>query len=178
MSKTFSLAGIRIGWIASRSFDAVETCASVRHYTTISVSQVDDQIAAFATQPKTSQSLLTRNLDLARSNLGILEAFIEQYSWACEWAKPKGGTTALVKFKTRQGTPINDVVFCQRLQEKTGVMFVPASRCFGDGVDFRGYVRIGYVPEHDVIVDGLKAVRSFMETDYDSLPVSEKVQEN
>lgn len=42
LSKAYSLAGIRVGWIASRSPDIVDACAQARDYTTISVSQLDD----------------------------------------------------------------------------------------------------------------------------------------
>jgi aspartate/methionine/tyrosine aminotransferase len=32
------------------------------------------------------------------------------------------------------GKPIDDVAFCEMLQERTGVMLVPGSLCFGVGV--------------------------------------------
>lgn len=37
LSKAYALAGIRVGWIASRSSEIIEACAQARHYTTISV---------------------------------------------------------------------------------------------------------------------------------------------
>ncbi|KAJ5205494.1 Pyridoxal phosphate-dependent transferase major region subdomain 2 [Penicillium cf. griseofulvum] len=172
MSKAFSLAGIRLGWIASPNSEIIEACASVRDYTIISVGQIDDSVAAHALSSTCVKNLLQRNLRLARQNLDVLEAFIEEHSWAIKWTKPKAGTTAFIKFGDREGRAIDDVVFCQRLQKMTGVMLVPGSQCFGDGVDFRGYVRLGYVPEHQVIVDGLETLRRFMRDEYEKLPLA------
>ncbi|KAJ5173851.1 uncharacterized protein N7500_001782 [Penicillium coprophilum] len=172
MSKAFSLAGIRLGWIASPNPEIIEACASARDYTLISVGQIDDSVAAHALSIPCVDNLLQRNLCLSRQNLEILEAFIEEHSWAMKWTKPKAGTTAFIKFVDREGRAINDVVFCQRLQEMTGVMLVPGSQCFGGGVDFRGYVRLGYVQDNRVIVDGLNTLRQFMYDEYDKLPLA------
>ncbi|KAH8671593.1 putative aminotransferase [Xylariales sp. PMI_506] len=172
MSKAFSLAGIRVGWIASRSPEIIRACSSSRHYTTISVSQIDDQIATFALSQPTVDALLYRNMELARGNIAILGKFVAKHSWACQWVVPRAGTTALIKFVDKQGRCLDDAEFCKRLQAKTGVMLVPASVCFGEGVDFRGYVRIGYVPEQQVLIDGLRALEQFMLDGYESMPLA------
>ncbi|KAL2813007.1 pyridoxal phosphate-dependent transferase [Aspergillus granulosus] len=167
LSKAFSLAGIRIGWIASPNKDVVEECASCRDYTTISVSQLDDGVAAFALSKPTVQNLLNRNIRLARDNLTLLADFVDEYHEVVEWARPQGGTTAFLRFRTKSGEPVDDEDFCKRLQEKEGVMIVPGSKCFGENGDFKGYVRVGFVPEHQVMLDGLKALRRFMAEEYE-----------
>ncbi|KAF9882903.1 hypothetical protein FE257_004917 [Aspergillus nanangensis] len=172
MSKAFSLAGIRVGWIASRSRAIVEQCASTRNYTVISVSQIDDRIATYALSTPTVHNLLQRNLNLAGRNLDVLEEFLREFAWAVQWVRPQAGTTAFVKFINRQGEPVDDVAFCRLLQERSGVMFVPGSRCFSGGRDFKGYVRVGFVPEHQVLVDGLKALRMFMQEQYHLVPAA------
>ncbi|KAJ5635732.1 uncharacterized protein N7484_009045 [Penicillium longicatenatum] len=172
MSKAFSLAGIRLGWIASLSPEIVEACASTRDYTVISVSQVDDQIATFALDSPTVHNLLSRNIDLARRNLAAVDDFVKDFKWACRWTRPQAGTTAFIRFSDKGGSPVDDVEFCKRLQQKTGVKFVPGSQCFGGGVDFKGFVRVGYVNEHQVIIDGLKALRVFMGTEYAEVPLA------
>lgn len=173
MSKAFSLAGIRVGWIASRDRQLIESCAAARHYTTISVSQIDDAIASYALAPGCIHNLLGRNIELAQTNLAILERFIESHRWACEWVKPRAGTTAFVRF-SKMGKPVDDVALCKMLLEKGGVMFVPGSLCFGGGQDFRGYVRIGFVQETDVLKEGLEVLKSFMEDYYEDVPVIRK----
>lgn len=173
LSKAYSLAGIRVGWIASRSTKIIEVCAQARDYTTISVGQLDDQIAAFALSPSCVHGLLHRNIQLAKVNLEILEKFVENHRWACEWIKPVAGTTAFIKF-SQMGSEINDVAFCEALMEQTGVMLVPGSRCFGDGVDFKGFVRFGFCCETPVLEEGLEKLAKFMKLGYKKLPLAEE----
>lgn len=173
LSKAYALAGIRVGWIASRSKTIIEACASTRDYTTISVSQIDDAVARFALAPDCVSNLLQRNIGLAKKNLALLEAFVESHRWACDWVKPVAGTTAFVRFN-KMGKPVDDVAFCEMLLERTGVMFVPGSACFGQGEDFKGYVRIGFVPETQVLEQGLEALKAFLEDGYEDVPVLKK----
>lgn len=173
MSKAYSLAGLRVGWIASRDRNLIEAFASARDYTTISVSAIDDAIASHALAPACVHNLLKRNLELAQKNLAILEKFIESHRWACDWVKPRAGTTAFVRF-SKDGKPVDDVAFCEMLLEKTGVMFVPGKACFGGDKDFAGYVRMGFVNETDVLTDGLEALKSFMQDGYEKVPVAKQ----
>lgn len=163
MSKAFSLAGIRIGWIASRDRTIIEAVAAARDYTTISVSQLDDQVASFALSESVVGPLLKRNLGLAHQNLGLLEAFILRYKDHCEWVKPTAGTTALVRFKHRDGTPVDDPSFVLDLLDKTKVLVMPACPCFGLGKDFVGYVRFGYVCETEILIEGLRRLGKYIE---------------
>jgi aspartate/methionine/tyrosine aminotransferase len=174
VSKAYSLAGLRVGWVASRDKSIVEAIADARDYTTISVGQIDEAVASFALAPDCIHNLLKRNIDLARTNLAILEKFIDSHRWACDWVKPQAGTTAFVRFN-KMGKPVNDVAFCEMLQERTGVMFVPGSLCFGGGEDFKGYVRIGFVNETEVLEQGLNALREFMEDGYEDVPSVKKL---
>ena len=170
LSKAYSLAGVRVGWIASRSPEIIEQCASARDYTTISVSQLDQQVAAFALSPNVIHSLLGRNIQLAKANLGLLERFVIKHDEYCSWTKPVAGTTAFVKFE-RDEKPIDAVAFCKELQEKTGVMFLPGD--YGFGEEWKGCVRIGYVNRTDIVKEGLEELRKFMRKEYDDLPLCE-----
>lgn len=169
LSKAYALAGIRVGWIASRSGDFIKKLAEARHYTTISVSQLDEQVAAFALSQNTVHNLLGKNIQLAKKNLEILDRFVIKHDDVCEWVKPLAGTTAFVKFH-REGSPINAVEFCRKLLENTGVMFVPGEECFGK--EFKGYVRIGFVNDTEIIQEGLEKVRQFLRKELDDLPLA------
>lgn len=172
-SKAYSMAGIRTGWIASKNKEIIETIAEKRHYTTINVSLLDQAVAAEVVSDRCVHALLGRNISLAKKNLEVLSNFIDEHNWACSWVKPVAGTTALIRFH-KMGKPIDDVAFCEKLQEKYGVMFVPASRCFGNGTDFKGHVRAGFVCEHEVLKAGLDELRKFMEEDFADLPTAPK----
>ena len=170
LSKAYSLAGIRVGWIASRDTHLVEKFHRARDYFVISVSQIGDQVATFALSQDTIHGLLARNLQLARTNLAVLEKFMIKHDEYAEWVKPTAGTTAFIKF-SRDGKPVDATEFCERLQEKTGVMLVPGDRCFGD--EFKGYVRLGYVQEEDVLREGLELVRQFLRKEFDDVKLAE-----
>tara|TARA_R110002003_G_scaffold73_2_gene6779 strand:+ start:2356 stop:3555 length:1200 start_codon:yes stop_codon:yes gene_type:complete len=168
MSKAYSLAGIRVGWIASRSSEIIQTIASARHYTTISVSQLDEQVAAFALHSSTIHGLLARNIQLAKTNVALLEKFVLKNDDECEWVKPVAGTTAFIKFH-REGKPVDSVDFCKKLLEKTGVLFTPGS-CFGE--EWKGYVRVGFVNHTEVIEPGLNEATKFVRKNLDEVDLA------
>jgi aspartate/methionine/tyrosine aminotransferase len=169
LSKAYSLAGIRVGWIASREPELVEKIAAIRHYTTISVSQLDEQVAAFALDHSTVHNLLSRNLQLAKKNLEIMEKFMIKNDDVCSWVKPVAGTTTFIKF-ARDGKPVDSVELCKQLVEKAGVLAVPGNMCFGDR--FLGYVRIGYVQETEALQSGLAALQNFLKLGFDNVPLA------
>ncbi len=161
MSKAYSLAGIRIGWVACRDKAIVDAIAAARDYTTISVSQLDDQVASYALSDAVLPALMKRNLQLARFNLGLLNDFVEEHGPVVSWVKPTAGTTAFIQFRER-GEPVDDEKFCQDVLTQTKVMFVPGSRCFGSDGDFKGFVRIGYVCETGVLAQALDQLRVYV----------------
>lgn len=168
MSKAYALAGIRVGWIASRDKSIIEMLASGRDYTTISVSQVDDRIASYALSASVLHALLRRNINLAKTNLAMLEAFVDKHDEICSWVKPTAGTTAFIKFEN-DGKPVDDVELCLDLLEKTKVMVMPGSRCFGHDKDFRGFVRFGYVCETEILVEGLARLEKYLKGEFTRL---------
>lgn len=163
MSKAFALAGIRVGWVVSRNKAIIEAIASARDYTTISVSQLDDQIASYALSSSVRGPLLERNLALARTNLALLDTFVDKFAAKCSWVRPSAGTTAFVQFCDSQGKLVSDVHFCIDVLEKTKVFFCPGSHCFGGDEDFEGFVRVGYVCETEVLRDGLEKLGDYLE---------------
>ncbi|KAI9146861.1 Tyrosinase ustQ [Paramyrothecium foliicola] len=162
MSKAWALAGIRVGWVASPDASIMELIARARDYTTISVSQIDDQIARYALSPEVRPGLISRNLELARTNLNLVDKFVQGHAGLVSWVKPNAGTTAFIQIRSG-GQPVDDEKFCKDLIRETKVMLVPGARCFGNGNNFPGYVRIGYVCETDVLEEALaKLVLTFL----------------
>ncbi len=162
MSKAYALAGLRLGWIASRDPSVIEMALAARDYTTISVSQLDDQVASYALSGAVLPSLMKRNIALARTNLAHLAAFVDQYSSVCSWVKPTAGTTAFIQFK-KNGEPVDDASFMLEVLDKTKALILPGSPCFGDGKDFKGFVRIGYVCHTEVLTEALQRLGKYVE---------------
>ncbi|KAK8016691.1 hypothetical protein PG993_014880 [Apiospora rasikravindrae] len=163
LSKAWALAGIRVGWITSPSCDLIEQLAAARDYITISVSQLDDQVARYALHPSVRPGLLSRNLGLAARNLVSLSQFVERHGDKVSWVKPTAGTTAFIWFGGGGGEAVDDVQFCRDVLAKTKVMLVPGSKCFGHGKTFKGYVRVGYVCETAVLEEALKRLDGYIQ---------------
>ena len=150
MSKAFSLAGLRLGWIAA-SKELLEAVTIHRDYNTISVSMLDDHFAAIALESK--DKIIARSQKITRENLKILDAWIENEP-LISYIKPKSGTIALLKYNL----DISSRDFCIKLLEETGVMLTP-----GSTMDMEGYLRIGYANDADVLRAGLAKVSIFLE---------------
>ncbi|KAF4422054.1 hypothetical protein F53441_14328 [Fusarium austroafricanum] len=97
MSQGYALAGIRVGWIASKDKSIMAAIMAARDYTTISVSQIDDQIARYALSPAVLPSLVDHNLALTRTTSKLVKEFIERYNNICSWVEHTAGTTAFVR---------------------------------------------------------------------------------
>jgi aspartate/methionine/tyrosine aminotransferase len=149
MSKTWSLAGLRVGWIVA-PVELIHRVQIHRDYNTISVGMLNDLFASIALENR--GVLLERNHDILRTNLALLDAWIAKEP-VLSYVKPKSGTTALV----RVDLPVSSRDFCVALLDKTGVMFTP-----GSALDIEGYVRIGYANSTEVLEKGLARVSGFL----------------
>lgn len=171
LSKAYGLAGLRVGWLASRSPKIVEACANGRRYATISVGALAEQAAAFALAPHTVRELLGRNVSLATLNLDILAGFVVKHKDKCSWVEPLAGTTAFIRFE-RNGMPVNATKFCEALLSYAGVLFVPGDRCFG--AEFAGYVRFGFACETTVLQQALREIVSFFDEAFGRVPSTDE----
>jgi len=148
MSKVYSLAGIRLGWIAAPK-DVIEMINKHRDYNTISCGGIDDYIAAVALRNK--DKIFERNLKIVRDNLKVLDDWVNSDP-NFSYIKPKAGTTAFVKLNF----DIASSDFCLGLLDETGVMILP-----GSAMDVEGFVRIGYAFEPKQLKIGLEKISQF-----------------
>ena len=154
MSKVFSLAGLRVGWVVAPK-ELTEKIMIHRDYDTISVGMINDHFAAIALE--NASKVLARSQAITRENLAILDSWITNEP-RVDWVKPHAGTTAMLKLDI----PMSSREFCIDLLEKTGVMLTP-----GDAFDMEGYVRIGYANEREILEAGLSEMSAYLKT---SLP--------
>jgi aspartate/methionine/tyrosine aminotransferase len=163
------LAGLRVGWVASRNKDTIEKIAATRHYTTISVSSLCERVAAFALSPATVHNLLSRNIQLARANLALLERFVIKHDDIVEWVKPVAGTTAFLKFH-REGKVVDSEELCRRVGEECKVVIMPGK--YGFGEEFEGFVRVGYVCKTEVLKEGLEKIQKWLRREFDDVKLA------
>lgn len=151
MSKVYSLAGLRLGWMATQCRDVMASCLRHRDYTTISCPMIDDMLAVQAL--KNGEAILTRNLQLVRRNLEMLDSWVAAQPHI-SYVKPEAGTTAMLQYDF----DISSDDFCLGLLQTTGTFLTPG-RCF----DLEGAVRIGYACNTDVLEQGLKQIANYIE---------------
>ena len=135
MSKSFSVAGIRLGWIASRDKSVIQGCLVRRDFNMISVGVVDDMIAQYVLQNK--ETIMQRNYKLCIQNLEILDSAIEKSNGKLEYVKPMAGTTAFVKVNSKNVT--STMQMCLDLVKNESVLAIP-----GETFDYPGFLRIGF----------------------------------
>ncbi len=149
MSKAFSLAGFRLGWICGPT-EVLRAAEIHRDYNTISVGIIDDVFSSIALE--NSDKILSRSRSLVRTNLATLDRWMQSES-ALSYRKPRAGTVTLLKYSFDM--PSND--FCVRLLEETGVLFTP-----GSAFDLEGCVRIGYANNNAILQEGLRQTSGFL----------------
>ena len=143
MSKLFSLAGLRLGWIVAPK-NLMEEIIVHREYDTISVSVLDDFFANVALENK--DKIITRNLGKILEGKKILSDWVKSEPHI-NWVEPTGGTTCLLKYDF----PISAVELCEKLLADTGVLFLPAST-----LEMEGYLRAGYCSDLSKLKRGLE----------------------
>jgi len=149
MSKAFSLAGLRLGWIAA-PHEVIEAVSIHRDYDTIAVGRIDDHFAALALEH--SDRILARSKKITRANLTLLEDWIKGEP-KLTWVKPRSGTTTLIAYDL----PILSRALCVDLLQKTGVMFTPGE-CF----NMEGTFRVGFANDPQDMRRGLALVSEYL----------------
>ncbi|KAK0618967.1 pyridoxal phosphate-dependent transferase [Immersiella caudata] len=170
LSKAYGLPGIRIGWIVSPSISLLERIMSIRHYTTLAVSVLDQQIATFALSPGVYPKIIERNLGICRRSIEIIGEWVERNGEKVEWIAPKGAGVAVVRVrkgnKDGKGGYVSDVKFAGGLVEETGVGLVPLKYAFGEheGTDeeLEGCFRISLGVEEGVLRRALGEVEGYL----------------
>jgi len=148
-SKTFSLTGLRLGWIVASS-QIIEKCMLHRDYTTISNGVIDDSLAALAM--KHIDRIYKRNLKIIRTNHRILSSWIKDEP-LIDWIPPRAGSVAFL----RHNLKISSEDLCLRLIQDKGTFLVPGS-CF----EMEGFLRIGYGCKTKILQEGLSRFKDFL----------------
>lgn len=134
MSKAYGLAGLRIGWIATKNKEILEKMIKMKHYTSICSSSTAECLATIAL--KHGDKILDRNCKIIKENLRISDKFFEKYQNLFKNNRPDAGPIAFHKMNIKM--PIGE--FCDKLVGEKGVLLLPA-----DIYSFEGnYFRMGY----------------------------------
>jgi aspartate/methionine/tyrosine aminotransferase len=137
LSKSCGLAGLRIGWIATRDRGLFAKLAAYKDYLSICNSAPSEYLAGIAI--RNLPELFGRCRKRLARNLGLLESFFARQSGRFRWTPPRGGSTSFAEYSGGDSFEL-----CERLVRETGIMLVPG-RMFGmEG----GWIRFGYGREN------------------------------
>jgi len=131
MSKSFAMAGLRIGWVATRDRALLERLAAFKDYTTICSSAPSEVLALIALRAR--DRVLARNRAIIDANLPLLDAFFARTGGTFEWVRPRGGSIGFPRLAAEM--PIDR--FAEDLVRETGVLILPGTVFEDTGNRFR-----------------------------------------
>jgi aspartate/methionine/tyrosine aminotransferase len=130
MSKSFGLAGLRIGWIATRDSAVYSDMAALKDYTTICSSAPSEYLSELALRHR--QQIIARNLQIILHNLSLLDVFFASHANRFEWVRPKAGPIAFPRLLDED---IDQ--FCHQLVTTAGILLLPGTLYDHPGNHFR-----------------------------------------
>jgi aspartate/methionine/tyrosine aminotransferase len=119
-SKTYGLAGLRIGWVATHNRTVYEKMASLKDYTTICNSAPSEFLATLALKHR--ERLVDRNMGIIKSNLETVQEFLGRHAELFSWVPPRSGSMAFPRYL---GGNVEE--FCDKLVRQAGVLLLPGS---------------------------------------------------
>jgi len=119
-SKTYGLAGLRIGWIATKNKKIYEKMASLKDYTTICNSAPSEFLAEIAMRNR--HKLIERNLGIITQNLAVIDDIFARRADLFSWVRPRAGSMAFPRYLAGKVE-----IFCDALVKQAGVLLLPGS---------------------------------------------------
>ena len=132
MSKSFAMAGLRIGWLATRDRALLARAAAFKDYTTICSSAPAEILSIVAL--RASDAVLGRSRSIVAANMALLDGFFARRAGTFDWVRPRAGSVGFPRL-TAPGVTIDD--FAAELVEAEGVLLLPGSRFGHPGNHFR-----------------------------------------
>ncbi len=154
MSKMFSMAGSRIGWIVCRDKEMYEIIKTRRSYNTICCGIFDELIASIALE--NYEKVWERARKILIPNREIVKEWVAKQPHLKLIAEPKG-TTCLIDYDY----DINSEAMAKDMMEKDGILTVP-----GDYFDMPKTFRVGYGAFRDQakLKESLQALEDYLKT--------------
>ncbi|MDN6140010.1 MAG: aminotransferase class I/II-fold pyridoxal phosphate-dependent enzyme [Tetragenococcus koreensis] len=151
MSKAFAMAGVRLGWIATRDETFMQNAHIHRDYTMITTGGIDEYIAALALKHK--DVVQQRNMEITQSRATLFKQWLDSEP-KLSYVPFKGGTVALPYFDST----LSSEEFCAKVIEEKSVLLMPGfvfglEKCF----------RMGYAREsEEKMIAGLERISDFL----------------
>jgi aspartate/methionine/tyrosine aminotransferase len=131
LSKTFSLPGLRIGWLATKDRELLDRFAGFKDYTTICNSAPSEILGIIAL--RAGKAIVQRNLRIIAGNLTVAEHFCARRPGLFTWIPPQAGSVAFPRLLA--DLPVRN--FCEDVLRRRSVMIVPDDVFGWNGNHFR-----------------------------------------
>ncbi len=124
MSKSFGLAGIRIGWAVTPDRALLQSLIAIKALNSICCSKLDEKLAYLAL--RNSHEILKSNNKIIIDNIAQFSALVARHPARLSWHPPQAGMLALVEVHK-----INSIrAWATKLVKTTGILTLP-SELFG-----------------------------------------------
>ncbi|MBN2874978.1 MAG: aminotransferase class I/II-fold pyridoxal phosphate-dependent enzyme [Spirochaetales bacterium] len=121
LSKHSGLAGLRVGWLASRRTDILDAVAVVKDYNSICTSAPSEALAEIAV--RNLEAIAARNRTIVAGNLALLDSFFERHPDFALWTRPEAGSIAFPRLAGGGDAE----ALAERLVAEAGVLLLPGA---------------------------------------------------
>lgn len=150
LSKAFSLAGVRTGWMIDHNAQRRQRYWTARSYFTITNSSPGEILSEVAIRNR--EAVLGKAQQTASRNLDLLRRFMADHSDVLGWIPPRGGMTAFPWLLSGE----NARPFCEAAAQR-GILLAP-----GDCFDAPDHFRLGFAAAGDTFSKALDRFGSFV----------------
>jgi aspartate/methionine/tyrosine aminotransferase len=134
LSKSWGLAGLRIGWLASRRADLLDSAAEAKDYNSICASGPSEILAGVAVRNRAA--LVGRSRSLIASNLRLLDDFLSRRTLFASWTRPEAGPIGFPALSPLAPWEDAEELSAALLRDR-GVLILPGGRYSHDKRAFR-----------------------------------------
>ena len=128
LSKTYALAGLRVGWLATRDRGLLDAVAQVRDYTSLCSPAPSEVLGVIAL--RAADALIERSRAIIAANLPLVDELIAAHPDRLDWVRPSAGSIGFPRYRGPEGID----AFNERLVAEQGVLLLPGSVYgYGDG---------------------------------------------
>jgi aspartate/methionine/tyrosine aminotransferase len=150
LSKAFSIAGVRTGWMIEHDAQRRQQYWTARAYFSICNTTLGEMLSEIAI--RTRDVVLGKTQQVATRNLELLERFMADHRDVIGWIPPQGGMTAFPWLVSGE----NARPFCQAATEH-GILLAP-----GDCFDTPSHFRLGFAAAGDNFSKALDRFGAFV----------------
>ena len=152
LSKAFSIAGVRTGWMIEHDAQRRQQYWTARAYFSISNTTTGEILSEIAIRKR--DVVLGKTQAVATRNLQLLDRFMTEHHEVLGWIPPRGGMTAFPWLISGE----NERPFCQAATER-GILLAP-----GDCFDAPSHFRLGFAAAGDNFSQALDRFGSFVKS--------------